>query len=209
MSKLIDEKGRLFGKINIVDLLVLAYLFLLIPPLFFARKILKKGVPETTISKQTFLFETDIPCDMVDVNTEEISLVKMGDIEKNEKGEVIGKLTKLGKPEAYTEAIDIDSKLNIELKVVSHQWQIPVRLHLKVFSINGVIYYKNKKNFVKSNAYLTFKTDKYEKRCHFNVPDKIKSLKTEKVLESTPAEPPVEPPAKSPVELHLGLNHDL
>lgn len=40
--KIIDEKGRLFGKINVIDFLVIFILFCLVPMFYFGYKILTK-----------------------------------------------------------------------------------------------------------------------------------------------------------------------
>jgi len=40
--KIIDEKGRLFGKINVIDFLVILFLFCLVPMFYFGYKIFTK-----------------------------------------------------------------------------------------------------------------------------------------------------------------------
>ena len=40
--KIIDEKGRLFGKVNIIDFLVLLFIFFLVPMFYFGYKLFSK-----------------------------------------------------------------------------------------------------------------------------------------------------------------------
>jgi len=43
--KIIDEQGRLFGKVNIIDFIIISFLFFLIPTFYIEHKILSR-IPE-------------------------------------------------------------------------------------------------------------------------------------------------------------------
>lgn len=45
MTQFIDKKGRLFGKINVIDFLVLVFILCLMPVFYFGYKIIDKPLP--------------------------------------------------------------------------------------------------------------------------------------------------------------------
>ena len=46
--RIIDEKGRIFGKINIIDFLAVVFLLCLIPMFYFGFRVRSKTVEKTT-----------------------------------------------------------------------------------------------------------------------------------------------------------------
>ena len=49
MAKIIDEKGRMFGKINVIDLICVILLLALVPMIFIGHNIIKakdSGIPK-------------------------------------------------------------------------------------------------------------------------------------------------------------------
>ena len=65
MKKLIDDKGRLFGKINIIDLMVVIAIFILIPGFYVGQKLMREfydGVKLYEPRKDLSFYVVERPC---------------------------------------------------------------------------------------------------------------------------------------------------
>ena len=85
-----DEKGRLFGKINIIDLTIIVFCIFILPIFYYGGKLYKKH--QETIHmlelelaeeiRRNEFPEIEFNCLFLDVKPEIIHLIKVGDEEK-------------------------------------------------------------------------------------------------------------------------------
>jgi hypothetical protein len=87
----IDEKGRLFGKINFIDFIVVVCILFVIPLYFIGNKIM--GTFEKDVIKNIVVIEVGIK--FFNVIPELANALKEGDIYRNAVGKPIGKLIKI------------------------------------------------------------------------------------------------------------------
>ena len=164
--KIIDEKGKIFGKINLIDFLVIIFLFCFIPMLYFGYKIFSKkpapGRYPLTEKEMSFVFRG--------VNPDTLKSIAVNDKEVNENGEIIGQIAWIGKARKHRDAFDnglgvIQTEVDPVLK------DLPVSLKLKVEIKDNAIYYKNKKIEASEPIYL--KTEKYALWAFLYVEEKV------------------------------------
>lgn len=84
--KVIDEKGRLFGKINIIDFAILVFVFVLVSMIYLGYKI-------TTRDTGKVYKEANIQVKCIKIMPELTNFIKIGDVEKNSSGKIIGRIT--------------------------------------------------------------------------------------------------------------------
>lgn len=172
--RIIDEKGKLFGKINVIDFLVILFLLSIIPMFYFGYKILTKNPVEVVAPVKEFI-ETEISFRLIKLEPEVVNIISVGDKELNEGREVIGEIVNLGKIIPYTYRFDIGAGEKITREDPNLK-QILARLKLKTEVKQNNLYYKDKP--ITINSPLDFKTDRYN---IIAIPVKIK--KTEKTEE--------------------------
>ena len=102
--KLIDEKGRLFGKINLIDLMVILLLLGAIPIFYFGYKIYTE---EVKVEQQAEFFVEEVYCKFVGLTSKDAESITVGDKEMDENGEMIGEVTWVGPVASQTYEIDI------------------------------------------------------------------------------------------------------
>jgi len=138
--KIIDEKGRLFGKINIIDFFVILVLISFTTVLYYGYKI--------TFDKRETVKDSwiGVTVKFLNVMPELANALKVGDDEHGPSGYTIGKIT---------EIIDIYSSESIILTdmptitraahLVEHPYKKTVLLKLEVLQTgrNGALYYKD------------------------------------------------------------------
>ncbi|OGX49364.1 MAG: hypothetical protein A2216_01335 [Omnitrophica WOR_2 bacterium RIFOXYA2_FULL_45_12] len=161
--KIIDEKGKLFGRINVIDFLVLLFFLGLTPMFYFGYKIFNKKPPQNTPAAiveapKTFI-ETELNFILNKLEPETAQLILKGDREVNEKGEVIAEIISLGKaiPVAYEIDLGNQQKLIKDDPVLK---KIPALLKIKAEFKDNVLYYKEKP--IKINSVIDFITAKYK-----------------------------------------------
>ena len=152
--KIIDERGRLFGKINVIDFLIVLFLFCLMPMFYFGYKILTKK-PE--VVKERFI-EIERNCQLVEVKPEILALISVGDKELDWDGEIIGEIISLGESEPYEYEFDIGEGEKI-VEEATDLRQLKAKLKLKAEVEQDKLYYKDK--MIKIGSPLEFKTIKY------------------------------------------------
>ncbi len=163
--KIIDDKGRLFGIINIFDLAVLVIVILLIPMGYFGYVIYKKT--HLRIQKnevKSISFSSDVNCLFFGVHPNIVKKIRIGDMEKDEHGEVIARLKGFKQPQPYTEKLNLNDHESI-LLVNSNLQQIPAAFQMKLFIKENKVYYKNLNNEIKIDSLITFETSKYKLAC--------------------------------------------
>ncbi|UCB57010.1 MAG: DUF4330 domain-containing protein [Candidatus Omnitrophota bacterium] len=154
--KMIDDKGMLFGKINIIDFLVILFLFCLMPMLYFGYKIFTKK-PEIQTSKSEFI-EIEIDCLAVKIKPEVLKVISIGDRELDNNGQVIGEVVNFGEVQPYKYELDIGRGQKI-IKEDETLKQVKAKLKLKVGVQNENVFYKDKE--IKAVLPFEFNTDKY------------------------------------------------
>lgn len=163
--KIIDEKGKLLGKINVIDFLVLLFFLSLTPMFYFGYKIFNKKPPQNTPAPiapiieapKTFL-ETELNFILNKLEPETVRLILKGDQEVNEKGEVIAEIISLGKTLPLTYEFDLGDQQKL-MKDDPVLKKIPARLKIKVEYKDTALYYKGKP--IKANSMIDFVTGKY------------------------------------------------
>ncbi len=88
---LIDEKGRLFGKINVVDLFVVVLILLVIPMFFIEHKVISAKIP--SVIKKDITVRVEARFDRV--IPELAKVMAEGDVEQDDSGKRLGKLVKI------------------------------------------------------------------------------------------------------------------
>lgn len=168
--KLIDEKGRLFGKVNIVDFLILALIVAIIPAFVYTYKILGKTpipVSYTWVKVEAVVFT--IP--------EVVRLIKPGDISFDEFGNTDARLVKiLKKDDAYAQRIknSMIKQLNKVGKVYEidtrYAYRVPLFLELELPCAKNPPqqswHFRRRPLIAGMISYFTFTTDKYRLMCY-------------------------------------------
>ena len=161
--KIMDEKGRVFGKINLIDLLVILFFLCLLPGVYFGLKTLTKEEPvEVVASKKIYKeIEIEIDCLLTRLTPENIKIMTVGDKEIDLSGNVIGEIVKLGEVSDfynYEYLFDIGQKQTIA-KVAPILKQRKVRLRVKAELREQNLYYNNV--LIKIDSPFSFSTSGY------------------------------------------------
>ncbi len=175
MMKIIDDKGRLFGKINVIDFLVILFLLCFIPMFYFGYKIAVKKPTVVVEKKETI--EKEIYCKFVKLEPEILKSIAVGDREFDRDGLAVGEIIWLGEARPFQYKFDIGGG-KIEFKEATILKDLPVRLKLKVSIKGNSLYYGDNDKQVMINSPFEFKTDKYKVSA---IPDIEKTGKSEKI----------------------------
>lgn len=154
--RIIDEKGRIFGKINVIDFLVILFFLLLTPIFFFGYKILIKK-PTVEATEREFI-EIEINCRLIKLKPELLKMISVGEKELDENGEVIGEIISLGQSRPYKYEFYKGEKKIIKEDAILKQVEAKLKLRAEV--IKSKPYYKDKT--IEIGSLFEFKTDKYE-----------------------------------------------
>lgn len=154
--RLIDEKARLFGKINVIDFLVILFLVCLVPMFYFGYKIMTK---KPVVSEGTIELETN--CRFTRLKPEVLKLISVGDKQVDENAQVIGEIISLGEIVPFKYEFEIGGMGTEEkiIREVSHLKQLEAKLKLITEIKGNKLYYKDR--IVKFGSPLEFTTNKY------------------------------------------------
>lgn len=154
--RFIDEKGRLFGKVNIIDFLVIVFLSSLIPVFYFGYRIFTKKPAVVTEKKE--VIETEIYCKFIKIQPDIMKLISVGDKEFDENGSAIAEIILLGSISPYQYKIDMG---NGEIKIITDSVlkELPAYLRLKAGIKDNRLYYKDKEIMI--NSPIEFRTPEY------------------------------------------------
>ncbi len=155
--KIIDEKGRLFGKINFVDFLVILLLVCLVPMFYFGYKIMTKNPTVVELTKGEFI-EIELDCRLIKLKPEVLKVISVGDKELDKNGQVIGKIISLGQSMPYKYELDVGQGQKI-IKEDAILKQLKAKLKLKVKIKGDNLYYKEK--MIKIVLPFEFKTNDF------------------------------------------------
>lgn len=190
--KIIDEKGRLFGKINLIDFLAIIFLLSLTPVFYFGYKIATKkpavivGAPKAEpapliIKKNTV--EVEFNFDLRRLDPQTVSLMVAGDKEIDENGQTIGEIISLEKfePQLYYFSMGATTQKIVD-PVLKHA---VATLRLRVESKHeDEVYYKDKR--IKYDSGIDFITDKYQVEAFYipptPPPKKVDLMSTEREM---------------------------
>lgn len=178
--KIIDEKGRLFGKINIIDFLLLSFLIYLIPALYFMPSLLFKKTPQKEL-----MLDIEISCSVIKIKPGILKLIAVGDSEMDENKQKIGELTWIGKKQDWKYEFDIESESPFEY-VDNRLSSLPIKLKIMAEIIKDKIYYNGQ--LVTSKTPFYFHTNKYTLECLPIIPKVVESVELEVRFASLPSE---------------------
>lgn len=155
--KIIDEKGRLFGRINVIDFLVIIFLFCLTPVFYFGYRLFKMTSPPPVSVTQNPIIEAELNFNLGRIRPEILKLIAAGDKEMEAGGAAIGEIIEVGESKPYQYNIDIGGEIITKDDPVLKA--IPARLKLKAEIRDNELYYKSRK--IALNSPIEFKTAKY------------------------------------------------
>lgn len=161
--KIIDDKGRLFGKVNIIDFLVILFLLSCVGVFFYSYIAISRR-PAVTIVKE--MVELELPYSLIKLKAEDIKLIALGDKEIDNGGNTIGEISWVGEVMPYQHSINVGDRIII--KEDADFKTLPVKIKLKGEVRGDSIYYKNKQ--VSVNTVIDFKTDKYSLLAMYSPP---------------------------------------
>ncbi|MDD4939043.1 MAG: DUF4330 family protein [Candidatus Omnitrophica bacterium] len=144
--KIVDERGRLFGKVNLLDFAVIVFLLLLIPAVLISRGSPVK-IQTVTQDEPKEIMESELTGNFVKIAPSIASKISVGDKETGEKGETIGEISWLGKPETYTSYFNIGGNTQIK-SVDTATLMIPVKFKLKLEARGFDLFYKKQQVFL-------------------------------------------------------------
>lgn len=152
---IIDAKGRLFGKINIIDFLVIVFFALILPVFYFAYKIYKR--PPVNVEVPETLTEREMTFTLVKVDPEIAKIVKAGDIGVNKNGQKIAEIISVGENNPYRYFFKIgDEKFDAKDQRLR---EINVKLKITALIRGENIYYNEQQ--ISKNQPVIFRTNKY------------------------------------------------
>ncbi len=151
--KVIDEKGRLFGKINVIDFLALLFFAFCISTFVFSYSIFKE---KAKLPKE--FIEVEMNCIFQKVNPEVLKMVSVGDKEIDITGKQIGEIVSIGEIEPYQNVFNLSLEEYLTVKDTVFQ-SLPAKIKFTMGVKGNNLYYKGKK--VSINSLFIFKTAKY------------------------------------------------
>jgi len=153
--RIIDEKGRLFGRINIIDFLAALFLVGLLPMFYFGHKIFTAKPKIVAIEYSSY--DIVMLCKLIKVEPNTVKLISVGDKEYAPEG-VIGEIISVEEVAPYSVELNTGAGESV-IKEDQNYKTVVARIKLRVSLKNSEIYYKDKKFYIGSP--LDFKTDKY------------------------------------------------
>lgn len=172
--RIIDEKGRLFGKINVIDFSVVMFFITLIPVVYFGYRLTKKTQSQV-LPRETRKIEFN--CNLIKLKPEILELIQVGDREKDQSGAIIGEVLWLGQNRPYQYNFNLGFDI-AQLSDDSTLRELPARIRITADIRNNIPYYKDKQ--VMLNSPLEFVSEKYTV---IVVPDSNKASTVEEEIE--------------------------
>jgi hypothetical protein len=153
--KIIDGAGRLFGKINIIDFLVLTLVFCLLPMFYFGYKIYtKKPIAVVVPKKNLANIETD--CLLVQLDPQVLKMISVGDKEIN-GGQIIGEIISLGKSGPQKYEFDLGGTTITKFDNILKQCEARLKLSCEIKG--NELFYKDKP--IRLSAPFNFQSNNY------------------------------------------------
>ena len=160
--KIIDEKGRLLGKINAIDFLVIIFFLSFAPMFYFGYKNLHKK-PEAQITKNVEVpkkefIETKLNFVFKKINPQVLSFISVGDKDIGKDKEIVGEILGLGEFRPYNYEVVVGSSKKVIVDSVYKD--LPVTLRIKAELRQNSLYYNDRQ--INDNSTIDFVTDKYK-----------------------------------------------
>ena len=156
--KIIDEKGRLFGKINIIDFLVILFLFCIIPVFYFGYRIFSIKLEAPAITKLPTVASIDCYCVAHNLTPEIAEHISVGDKDYDRKNNVVGEILAIGKPEEDSYVLSLGGGRTIFYQDPTRR-QLLIKARLLGEIKDSVFYYKEKEFSIGSNVDLNIYKD--------------------------------------------------
>lgn len=155
--KLIDKNGMLFGKINIIDFLVIVFIICLTPMFYFGYRIFTENTKLNDMLKAEEI-GIEAECEMAKLKPEIFKSIALGDTEKDNKKRSIGKIVWIGQsgPTKCKIILGPKEEYIAEDPVLVN---LPAKIRMKVVFLGERIYYGSQQ--ISSGKPFYFKTDKY------------------------------------------------
>jgi len=153
--KIIDKEGRVFSKINILDLMVLLFICAFIPLAFFGYRIFSKYPTNT---EEIYLREFEVPCFVEKEHPKIIEMIEIGDKAIDDNKNVIGEIVWKGKAEPSEYIVNMGNNVKQRTEDPFKQTlslAIKARFEIK----NGYAYFNNQ--LIGFGKNFNFKTNKY------------------------------------------------
>tara|TARA_B100000315_G_scaffold249937_1_gene281926 strand:- start:2899 stop:3927 length:1029 start_codon:yes stop_codon:yes gene_type:complete len=166
---IIDEKGRLFGKINIIDLFVILFLISLTPLLYYGYKIATYTPPKKINIQESYQL---IPVEVVFKNLEEniANKIQLNDKEVDKYGKTVAEINKIIKVVSNIVMFE-NNKKNMMKKIeniTTNRKNVFVKMLLNsTIDSNDNVFYKNTP--IKDGGEINFSTNKYSIKGNFNL----------------------------------------
>ncbi len=161
--KIIDEKGRLFAKINIIDFLAVVFLLSLTPMFYFGYKLCNNKAPEVKVQEQQQkpkkeFIKIMINCKFIRLKPEASKMISVGDKEWDSDGNLMGEIVSLGEFLPYIYKFDVGPNQELIRKDPELR-QIAVTLKINAAVRGKNIYYKDKQ--ISEGGPLEFSAGRY------------------------------------------------
>lgn len=158
---IIDKKGMLFGKINIIDLSVVLILLFTVPAFIFSYKAIgsKHNAKAIIADKNNGKWVTAV-LRFQEIEPELIKVIKEGDVEKDGSGKEVALLVKIS--EVSPSEKSVISSDSTRLVTVKDPVKKDMTVIMRVLCLeqSGIPYYKNYP--VKIRGTVAFSTDMYD-----------------------------------------------
>ncbi len=149
--KIIDNKGRIFGKINIIDFLFILFVIGMVFVLFLGYKILSSMAPRDIYASM----EIRLKASNVDPSVTQV--MKMNDVETSVGGRVVGRIVEI----QSTKDSEIINISNNKIEIIKNPFKndIVLLIDAKCKRTPDGLVYKNSP--AKIGASIVFSTDLY------------------------------------------------
>ena len=159
--KLIDEKGRVFGRINIFDLIILLAVISLVPFFYFGAKMLvpkQKAVLE--VQEEMVASSLEIYCKFFGVDKGVAEQMSEGDKEIDENGKTEGEIVEIVYRRPHRLHLNIEQRDKAIKVNIPENVDILTKLNLEIqVDKKGNVYYKGQN--VKISKDIVFNTEEY------------------------------------------------
>ncbi len=150
---IIDEKGRLFGKVNIIDFLIILFLFCIIPVFYFGYKIFTDKFKAPDIIDIPAFASIDCYCVAHNLTPEIAKRISVGDKEYDKENKLVGEILAVGKPEEDSYTLNLGDGRTVFYQDPSRR-QLLIKARLLGEIKDNVFYYKEEKFSIGSNVDL-------------------------------------------------------
>lgn len=162
LMKIIDQKGRLLGKINVIDFLAIIFFLSFVPMFYFGYKNLHKKpsdpAAQNVESQKKEFIQTKLSFVFKKVLPQVLSLISSGDKEIGKDKETMGEILSLGEVRPYNYEVVIGSSKKVIVDSVYKD--LPVTLRIKAELRQNNLYYKDRQ--INENSTIDFVTDRYK-----------------------------------------------